>query len=320
MNYLKHTTLAAAIALASATIHAELKPLTDENLSNMTGQAGITIDVNDLKLDIGELNYKDQGNLYFSGIRIGGAGLAQQARGEAITHEMGMDNFQWVIDVAGATDGAALESNWGYAGVTLGSVYIVEDSGGNHGQTVPTIEDGDLVIQARLLDHTKGSDFGILIDRVALGGSHIGAGDDYMGNNTDGTVIASDIVISGWNGPAAFVFDASEDNLNFSTSFESKADITFDFIATKLQMKMHNSRGNDRLIWAITGEPDPASFFHFQADIGAASNGLKLNVTDFSGDIDLTNITFGLNAGAVSIGDVYITDFTAQADMVVYGH
>ncbi|MCP5207939.1 MAG: hypothetical protein H7A01_12085 [Hahellaceae bacterium] len=322
MKKLTRMTFLAALAVISHSSQAELKPLSDGVLSNLTGQAGITIDMKNLAIDIGEINYQDEGNLYFTGISFGGAGLAQEARGQTVTEGLGMDNFAWVIDVAGASDGDALASKWGYDGVSLasGEITKVVDTGGSHGQTTPTIEDGDLVIQARLIDHSDHADFGILVDRIALGRSDLVAGDDLIGNNASGTVLASDVVISGVGGPAAIVIDASENNLNFSNSWQSDSSITFDFIATKLNMKMHNSRGNDRLIWNVSGESENVSFFHFQADIGAAADGLKFNVTDFSGDIDLTDITFGLHSAAVPIGDIYITDLAASANMVIYGH
>ncbi len=322
MKKLTRMTFLAALAVISHSSQAELKLLSDGDLSNLTGQAGITIDMKNLAIDIGEINYKDAGNLYLTGFSFGGAGLAQKARGETVTEGMGMDNFSWVIDVAGSTDGDELASKWGYDGVSLssGEITRVVDTGGSHGQTTPIIEDGDLVIQARLIDHSDHADFGILVDRIALGRSDLVAGDDLIGNNASGTVLASDVVISGVNGPAAIVIDGSENNLNFSNSWQSETNITFDFIATKMNIKMHNSRGNDQLVWNLSGEPENVSFFHFQADIGEADKGLKFNITDFSGDIDLTDITFGLHSGAVPIGDIYITDLTARADMVIYGH
>lgn len=311
----------ALMAMPSITL-AEIKPLSDEALSNLTGQAGLSIDFHDFSVELGEINYKDEGNLFITGYHLGGAGIAQEARGQTVTDGRGLDNGSWIIDVAGANDSDALEAAWGYDGVNLsGPISRVVDSGGSHGQITPDIEDGDFVLQARLLDENHGADFGLLIDRITLGTSDLVAGDDLLGNNS-GTVLASNIVTSGYLGPFAVVIDGSESNLNFSLPWESTTDVTFDFIATTMQIKMHNSRGNDRLVWATAGDPGTASFFHFQADIGAMddNSGLKFNITDFSGDIDLTNITFGMSPSAQPIGSIYFTDLVAKADMVVYGH
>ncbi len=320
-NLARATVVLAWIAAPQVTL-AEIQPLSDETMSNLTGQAGISIDFHDFSVELGEINYKDEGNLFITGFHLGGAGIAQEARGEAITEGRGLDNGTWVIDIAGATNSDALENAWGYDGVNLsGPISRVVDTGGNHGQITPDIDDGDFVLQARLLDENHGADFGILIDRITLGTSDLVAGDDLLGKNT-GTVLASDIVMSGWLGPYALVIDESENNLNISFPWESTMDVNFDFIATKMQIKMHNSRGNDQLVWAIAGEPETASFFHVQADIGAMpdNSGLKLNITDYSGDIDFTDITFGSNPAAQPIGAIYLTDMTAKADMVIYGH
>lgn len=48
----------------------------------------------------------------------------------------------------------------------------------------------------------------------------------------------------------------------------------------------------------------------------SGTEGLLIQVQDFSGDLDLTNIT----VGAGQIGALYITDMSVQADMLVYGH
>ena len=66
------------------------------------------------------------------------------------------------------------------------------------------------------------------------------------------------------------------------------------------------------------------SFAHAQVDVGVAEDylgadqdALRVNVQDFSGDLDLTNISMG---NGVSIGSVYMTDLAVTADMTIYGH
>jgi Family of unknown function (DUF6160) len=60
-----------ALALLSFTSSAELKSMDDEVLSSVTGQKGLTIDI-DYGVEIAEFMYKDAGALVMQGIRVGG--------------------------------------------------------------------------------------------------------------------------------------------------------------------------------------------------------------------------------------------------------
>jgi hypothetical protein len=68
---------------------------------------------------------------------------------------------------------------------------------------------------------------------------------------------------------------------------------------------------------ATAGPATGVSFAHVQMAIGASDNGLSVNLRDFSGDIDLTDITMG---SSPSIGNLYITDLSISAQMEIYGH
>jgi len=93
MKGLKKITLVSAIAAISAGAQAELQVLNDSSMSEMTGQAGLTIDVQ-TEWTIGEFAYQDAGFLLLQNMQQGGAtgGL--------------MDNIRLTIDVAGS--GAAV--------------------------------------------------------------------------------------------------------------------------------------------------------------------------------------------------------------------
>lgn len=52
---------------------AEIRSLDDATLSAVTGQAGITIEINNAELTMGELRYEDEGSLAIRDIRVGGA-------------------------------------------------------------------------------------------------------------------------------------------------------------------------------------------------------------------------------------------------------
>jgi len=64
------TGLLACIALSSTAV-AELESIQDEDLSEFTGQKGLTIDI-DYGVEIGEFMYKDAGSIVMQGVRVGG--------------------------------------------------------------------------------------------------------------------------------------------------------------------------------------------------------------------------------------------------------
>lgn len=72
MKSLKKSVLVLAIASLSFAAHAELKPLEDAHMGNITGQAGVTIEL-ETQVNIGEFIYTDEGSLSVKDIFIGGA-------------------------------------------------------------------------------------------------------------------------------------------------------------------------------------------------------------------------------------------------------
>ena len=311
--------LTLAIAAISNGAQAELKVLDDNTMSEMTGQAGLTIELSDVNVTIGEIAYKDGGYIFMGETALGGAGLAQTKNGQAVTHGMMLDNIKLTIDVAGdASDSAALQSAWGLSKLTSPSLVASGNNQGTHGETAVTIKDGDLVVGIDAISQAELIDFGAYTDRVSLGASTLLAGD---GASNPGTTLMSDVVISGYVGPVDIVIDGSSNNLNINSYLEvTNGKATMDFLGTSFDFKIHNRRGNDVLVYDNTITGESVSFFHAQMDIGAnpsINKGLMVNITDASGDMDLTNITFG---SAPTIGDVYITDLSLQAKLDVYGH
>ncbi|MAD46003.1 MAG: hypothetical protein CMI02_16785 [Oceanospirillaceae bacterium] len=79
MKFLKKATLATAIAAAPFAANAELIALDDTVMSNTTGQAGVTIEI-DIAGDgisIGEVEYIDEGSLAIENIQINNADITQ---------------------------------------------------------------------------------------------------------------------------------------------------------------------------------------------------------------------------------------------------
>jgi hypothetical protein len=70
MKGLKRLALATAVTAASTGVMAELQMLDDADMQVVTGQAGLTIDV-ETQWEIGEFAYQDAGYLLIQGIRMG---------------------------------------------------------------------------------------------------------------------------------------------------------------------------------------------------------------------------------------------------------
>ncbi len=114
MKSLKKTALVLAIASLPLAAQAELKPLEDTSMGNITGQAGVTIEL-ETKVNIGEFLYTDEGSLSVKDISIGGANrtdMFQEITDPAIrqllfgqTSDL-IDNIKVEIDIA--DDGDAL--------------------------------------------------------------------------------------------------------------------------------------------------------------------------------------------------------------------
>jgi len=99
MKGLKKIALVAAISAVAAGAQAELKALDDSTMGEMTGQAGLTIDL-ETKFSIGQFMYKDAGSLYINGITMGGN--TNLADGNLANDTDMLDNVRINIDIAGA--------------------------------------------------------------------------------------------------------------------------------------------------------------------------------------------------------------------------
>lgn len=95
MDTFRKLGLAVAVSAVSSGVNAEFIKLDDDNLRAVTGQAGLTIDVQS-RYEIGEFAYKDAGFLLIQGIRMGGHDLHDSS-----SDQFFMDNLRLEIDIAG---------------------------------------------------------------------------------------------------------------------------------------------------------------------------------------------------------------------------
>lgn len=302
MKGLKKLALVTAIAAVPFAAQADLKALDDTAMGDVTGQAGVSIELGaDIK--VGEIAYQDEGFLAINGLHLSGAD-------KDTNPDSRLDNILVKIDVAG-TDNAALSGGYGLNGLGISDPRVQQ----------PAIEDGDLVIHLGATELAanplESVDFGLSIESIGLAKSGATVGNLAA---EQGTVLISDLNLTGFIGPIDIVIQeevaADTQVMNINAYFNVEGTINADFVGTTFGFAMGNTRGADAAL----------PFAHVQLDIGTRQNadgntdGLVFNVQDFSGDIDMTDITFGAAAGREAIGDLYMTDVAVKAEMVVYGH
>lgn len=324
MKRLTFSRSAAALAVLMPLVAAaELTPLTDNSMRSTVGQAGVTIDLSAV-VTIDEIAYKDQGYLFINGVGVGGAGPIQSALGRPVTGGYSLDNLRMTIDIAGAS-GTDLGSPWGLAKFNSSEWSPSADNQGDHGETAIPILDGDLVIGLGAANQSELVDFGLEINRVGLGQSGLSPGQGF--SNPSQQIIMDNVLLTGVLGPTDIVVYGDSDNVNINSYFSLDGSLRTDLYVPILldwqevgfDFRMHNERGEDVLKYTSSAG-EVVSFAHLQADIGASTGpieGLRVNLTDLSGDLDTTNITF---ADGPSIGSVYWTDVQISADLNIYGH
>ncbi|UZE95040.1 DUF6160 family protein [Alkalimarinus alittae] len=138
MKGLNKVVLVSAITALSSSAHAELTVLDDTQMGQMTGQSGLSIDL-EAHVSIGEVAYKDGGFITMEGIKLGGAGIVGvPGAGTAL------DNITIEIDVADA-GGTGVSANYGIAGIVN---QLVADFDAGEGTTGSTVADVVAALQA----------------------------------------------------------------------------------------------------------------------------------------------------------------------------
>ncbi|MCP5163282.1 MAG: hypothetical protein H6999_06315 [Hahellaceae bacterium] len=333
-----------ACALAQP-VAADLKPLSNETLGSVTGQAGITVEL-ETKVNVGEFRYRDDGFLFARNIALG------DADGSAL------DNLQLTMDIAGDNEvlhhGFSKMAMWADQGLLDSNnadvAYAISQyqQGANFGKT---FNNGDLVIhldalnpgiinggnQADNLNAARTAiDFGLNIDAVGLTDSGYSTG-----SATQQTLMFENIRMQGYLGPTDLVIrnagnaqgttlangmTVGDSRLEFDTHFEV-SDLDFDwnvgdlillfnFAGIQLEnMRIHNSRGNDTL--GHFGYASATAKIAQGTSAGTGKSGMAIYDVEAHMDIDMPIVRIG----GISIGQVDFTDFViSNTTMLVYGH
>ncbi|MBY6070255.1 MULTISPECIES: DUF6160 family protein [Marinobacter] len=104
MKGLKKLALATAVAAAPFAAHADLKALDDSAMGDVTGQAGVSIEL-ETEVSIGEFRYTDEGYLSVNDIYIGGGTVERDGSGNVTGVSGLLDDL--LIDIDVEADGDA---------------------------------------------------------------------------------------------------------------------------------------------------------------------------------------------------------------------
>lgn len=128
MKGLKKLALVAAVSAVSSGVMAELQMLDEDGLQEVTGQAGLTIDV-ESQWEIGEFAYHDAGYLLIQGIRMGGNSMGNGTG----TGGTLLDNLRLEIDIAGDGTGDDNLLAYGFSNMRdIAQEYV--DAGNTHNE------------------------------------------------------------------------------------------------------------------------------------------------------------------------------------------
>jgi len=159
MKGLKKVALVSAIAAVSAGAQAELKALDDAAMGELTGQAGLTIDI-ESQLSIGEFAYVDAGAVVFKDIYQGG-------KDDASGNRTMLDNIRLTLDVAGVdASGNAERFNYGMSEVR-GLAAVTAAAGNTNAEfgavALGDSQDDDAAGNALTVDGTRAAGDGDLV-------------------------------------------------------------------------------------------------------------------------------------------------------------
>ncbi|PPI79416.1 hypothetical protein DXI23_03980 [Marinobacter flavimaris] len=321
MKGLKKLALATAVAAAPFAANADLKALDDNAMGNVTGQAGVTIEL-ETRVSIGEFTYTDEGTFAVSDIEIGGA----NASGLIPTDPNTGDPV--------AVPGLATQSN------LLDDLKI----------DIDVAADGDAVIHV-------GSNTGAPIDWGMQVGEMSLRDNVDASSATENTTLISGMKAWGLLGALDIRVDTTDvaagpntGTLNLDAAFTvEQMDFEVDFLAvgiTGLSIKGANAGGQtytDAEISALLNDPngeDPVlegtlaalasgnngankSFAVARLDIykgdnldGTRSDVLRVDVDDVLMDVNIQETRIGgTNIGTIGIDNLHISDTT----LAVYG-
>ncbi|MFD2228697.1 DUF6160 family protein [Alkalimarinus sediminis] len=281
MNGLNKKTMVALSMMLPVAAMAEIRPIDDLELGEVTGQAGISIEL-ETKVDIGEVLYTDTPSVAGSANMIGGGSLS-------------MKN----VSIGGANKNSFLGiTSWGVTpSDKLDNILI----------NIDLASDGDAVI------NLGPQNFGVIDFAVGIGSVEL--------QGTGGTTsLMSNFNMVGLMGAASLIVDTADDSLNVVASLAID-DLDFDseFLSLGVRdLQVTGTTFNPLAPQQLRAFFDVD--FKVYSKANTRSAGGEALAVDFN-PIEMDVRIGSIELGGASIGSVFVDDLViSQTRMEVYGH
>lgn len=281
MKGLKKLALVSAISVASFGAQAELKAMNDTSMGDVTGQAGVTIELQ-TKVEVGEFRYTDEGDFAVSGIFIGGGNVERDANNNVTGVDGNLDNLLVTIDVEAdgdavidvhSTDGLPIDYAVGIQEVSLRAAGETDNS-----------------------DATKST---LLASNIGIQGN-LGALNIRVDTATDQLQIGVGFNITDMDMDVDFLGLGVRDLKLMGSQFFEESAASGAGPTTPAGMFANAVVTVEKGVGAITGK-----------------EGLKLGIANFAADIHVGAVEMG----GTSIGSIAIDNLlVSNTEMLVYGH
>lgn len=316
MKLLKKASLAAAIAAAPFAAQA-LQPLDDVTLSNATGQAGVTIeiDIDGSGISVGEIEYTDEGSVLLQDIRVSNVNNLTQtidvdANGNLAIGVTGVTGMQVSIgdtaaDTSGNSSALALRSTGGATTEVVNNIDMTLNLGQSEtfifnleqaGNSV-TFANGDVVNTADLPASAQVGSVAILSrSAIEITDMNVGA----FGYTRAQADARADSAAYGGDGDGTL-----------SAGEQAVADNLANGSAVQIEgLKFYGTGGQgtaatiDQTIWAKGGTV-------------AQGGGVYIKMGQIAGTLDIAAIKMGNESiGGIKVSDINLAGMTQR----IYGH
>ncbi len=310
MKGLKKLALVTAVAAAPFAAHADLKALDDTSMGNVTGQAGVTIELQ-TRVSIGEFTYTDEGTFAVTGIELGGStasGLASAA-GAPTAGDL-LDRLKIDIDVA--DDGDAV----------IHVASVDQDANGN-----PVPIDWGMSVDTMSLRGNGGQNTTLVSGMKAwglLGALDIHVDTDDVAGYTDTGTLKMDVAFTvnqmdfevdflavGITGMSITGAAADGDTIDFSVLANAAAG---DAAGQAQDARLQALAGAGYAIARLNVYKGDSLFAGSAAPMTEV---LRVDVDDVLMDINIAQTRIGgTNIGTIGIDNLHISD----TKMAIYGH
>lgn len=286
MKGLNKLALATVIAAAPFAAQAELKAMNDGAMGDVTGQAGVTIEL-ETKVDIGAVTYTDEGNFAMQGVHIGGkadpasdeSGVTKDADGNVTGVSGLLDDLKIDIDVE--SDGDAV--------IHVGSI---------SGNPI----DFAVGIETTSLNAADGSESTLLASNIAIDGQ-LAALDIRVDTATDTLIAGVAFNITNMDMDVDFL-GVGIRGMSVTGASTFGADYT----------------GSNETAIALGGKFAAATVTIGKAEkISGSTSGeaLEIGIPEFMADINIQETLIGgENIGTIAMDNLAVT----QTNLKVYGH